>query len=39
MAYDDFTLDMLTQQFGLRVVSKPGVFALAPPVTPSALLE
>ena len=39
MAYDDFTLDMLTQQFGLRVVSKPGVFALAPPVPPSALLE
>ena len=39
MTYDDFTLDMLTQQFGLRVVSKPGVFALAPPVPPSALLE
>ena len=39
MAYNNFTLDMLTQQFGLRVVSKPGVFALAPPVPPSALLE
>ena len=39
MTYDDFTLEMLTQQFGLRVVSKPGVFALAPPASPSALLE
>jgi len=27
MAYNDFTLDMLIQQFGLRVLSEADVFA------------
>ena len=39
MAYNNFTLDMLIQQFGLRVVSEMGVFAGAAPVALSALLQ
>lgn len=39
MAYNNFTLDMLIQQFGLRVVSQADVFAQAAPVAPSALLR
>jgi len=39
MAYNNFTLDMLIQQFGLHVVSEPDVFAQAALVTPSALLR
>ncbi len=39
MAYNDFTLDMLIQQFGLHVVSETGVFAQAAPVALSALLR
>lgn len=39
MAYNNFTLDVLIQQFGLRVVSDPGIFAQAEPVVPSARLR
>jgi hypothetical protein len=39
MAYNNFTLDMLIQQFGLRIVSKANTFAEADPVLPSALLR
>lgn len=39
MAYNNFTLDTLIQQFGLRVVSETGVFAQAAPVAVSALLQ
>jgi len=39
MAYNNFTLDMLIQQFGLHVVSETDVFARATPVIPSALLR
>ncbi len=39
MAYNNFTLDMLIQQFGLHVVSETDVFARAMPVVPSALLR
>lgn len=38
MAYNNFSLDMLIQQFGLQIVSKVGIFAQAALVTPSALL-
>ena len=39
MADDNFTLDMLIQQFGLHVVSEMGVFAGSAPVALSALLQ
>ena len=39
MAYNNFTLDMLIQQFGLRVVSEAAPFAQAVPVTLSTLLR
>ena len=39
MAYNNFTLDMLIQQFGLHVVSEMGVFAGSAPVALSALLQ
>ena len=39
MTYADFTLDGVMDQFGLRVVSKPSVFAVAAPITLSALLR
>ncbi len=39
MAYNNFTLDILIQQFGLRVVSEADVFAQAAPVMPSVLLR
>ena len=39
MAYNNFTLDMLIQQFGLRVVSETAPFAKATPVAVSALLR
>ncbi len=36
---EDFTLDMLIQQFGLHVSSQADVSARAVPVAPSALLR
>lgn len=39
MAYNNFTLDILIQQFGLSVASEVGVFAKAIPTMPSALLQ
>ena len=39
MAYNNFTLDTLIQQFGVRVISGADVFAQAVPVAPSALLR
>lgn len=39
MAYNNFTLDMLIQQFGLHVVSEADAFAGATPVLPSARLR
>ena len=39
MAYDNFTLDMLIQRFGLRILSEADVFGGAVPVSPSALLR
>ena len=39
MAYNNFTLDMLIQQFALRVVSEANAFAQAAPVVPSVLLQ
>ncbi|MGI4787255.1 MAG: hypothetical protein ACRYFS_00245 [Janthinobacterium lividum] len=38
MAYNNFTLDGLIQQFGLQIVSKADVFARAAAVDPSRLL-
>ncbi len=38
MAYNNFTLDMLIQQFGLRITIKADTFAGAVPVAPSARL-
>ncbi len=38
MAYNNFTLDMLIQQFGLQIVSTTGTFAQAAPVAASTLL-
>ena len=39
MAYNNFTLDMLIQQFGLSIVTKAHTFAEAVPVAPSARLR
>ena len=39
LAYNNFTLDILIQQFGLSVLSEADVFAEAMPVTPSVLLR
>ncbi len=39
MAYNNFTLDTLIQQFDLSVVSEADAFALAKPITPSVLLR
>lgn len=39
MAYNNFTLDMLIEQFGLRIAVKPNTFAAAMPVMPSARLR
>lgn len=39
MAYNNFTLDILIQQFGLHVVSEADVFLRATPVIPSAHLQ
>lgn len=39
MTYADFTLETAMDQFGLRVASKPSVFAVAAPITLSALLR
>jgi hypothetical protein len=39
MAYNNFTLDMLIQQFGLRITVKAHTFAEAVPVMPSARLR
>jgi len=39
MAYNNFTLDILIQQFDLSVVSEADAFAQAKPVTPSVLLR
>lgn len=38
MAYNDFTLDAVMQQFGLKVVSVPDMFAHATPVAANPLL-
>ena len=38
MAYNNFTLDMLIQQFGLKILSKADSFAQAGLVAPSTLL-
>ncbi len=39
MAYNNFTLDILIQQFGLHIVIKANTFTGAMPVLPSALLR
>lgn len=39
MAYNNFTLDMLIQQFGLQVISETGAFAEAAPIPPTARLR
>ncbi len=39
MAYNNFTLDMLIQQFGLCIVSEVDAFAQTMPITPSVLLR
>lgn len=39
MAYNNFSLDMLIQQFGIRVMSEVTVFAGAVPVPPSLRLQ
>ncbi len=39
MAYNNFTLDILIQQFGLHIVIKTDTFAGAVPVLPSSLLR
>ena len=39
MAYNDFTLDMLIQQFGIRVMSEVTAFAEAVPLLPSLRLQ
>jgi hypothetical protein len=39
MAYNNFTLNMLIQQFGLRIVTKLNTFAEAAPVAPSPRLR
>ncbi len=39
MAYNNFTLDILIQQFGLRIVTEANTFTEATPLVPSALLQ
>ena len=39
MAYNNFTVDMLIQQFGLNIAVKADTFAGAVPVAPSARLR
>lgn len=39
MTYNNFTLDMLIQQFGLRILAETDTFAQAAPIAPSALLQ
>ena len=39
MAYNNFTLDTLIQQFGLRVISEADVFAQSVPILPSLRLQ
>lgn len=39
MAYNNFTLDILIQQFGLRILAEADTFAEAVPIVPSALLQ
>ena len=39
MAYNNFTVDMLIQQFGLRIETQANLFAGAAPVLPSARLQ
>ena len=39
MAYNNFTLDMLIQRFGLRILSKADIFSGTAPVIPSVLLR
>ena len=39
MAYNQFTIRRLTQNFGLRVIEQPALFAAAPPAEISSLLR